>query len=636
MKKYFQLLCFFFLSISLFGQDDGKPDFLFQTISEANNSSYSDVSVVSKGVYKSVRIQAASDQSPAYWGFYDNSFDYNPKWVRNSSGSPITLNQYQDDYGIAIYDNSGVNGEVNITSGNYYTLNIQDVTNANADMAILETDFLPQTIAAVSQAPDEDSVYLYQDVTVTITTGGALNSGEVLWLRYTTDNWGTSSFVSTTLVSGNDTYEAVIPAQSSVVNVEYYVLTTLSSVTPSHATIDYLTLELRPEIVGNNYIYTAQYPLSATNAPVIDGNFDGTNKWQSAVSTADGVVGWDSVNAQKLYITNDDNYYYFGAEVNASDWMDWGFVINTKTGGGSTEPWGRSITYAHSDLPDFVIKGHFGDPADNSSNSPYAELCTWNGSAWDSKIITNLLGEDETSFVEVKILKADLDNVNIADVQFYITGNMNNHGTFDACPDDENADDWDKSSSFTILDNYQTSVALPVELVNFYGKVNHSNIKLYWTTLSEEGNAGFDIEKSTNGNKFEVIGHVAGAGNSIEKIDYTFIDENPRSGFNYYRLKQMDFDGNFEYSNVISVRYEQEQKMAIYPNPVSDKLTIDTALNKEVKIRIVATNGQIIYESVKNIDNQLNIDISALNNGMYYLQLMNEESIILNEIFIKK
>ena len=55
-----------------------------------------------------------------------------------------------------------------------------------------------------------------------------------------------------------------------------------------------------------------------------------------------------------------------------------------------------------------------------------------------------------------------------------------------------------------------------------------------------------------------------------------------------------------------------------------------------MKIRIVATNGQIIYESVKNIDNQLNIDISALNNGMYYLQLMNEESIILNEIFIKK
>lgn len=98
----------------------------------------------------------------------------------------------------------------------------------------------------------------------------------------------------------------------------------------------------------------------------------------------------------------------------------------------------------------------------------------------------------------------------------------------------------------------------------------------------------------------------------------------------------MDFDGNFEYSNVISVRYEQEQKMAIYPNPVSDQLIIDTALNKEVKIRIVATNGQIIYESVKNIDNQLNIDISALNNGMYYLQLMNEESIILNEIFIKK
>jgi len=125
-------------------------------------------------------------------------------------------------------------------------------------------------------------------------------------------------------------------------------------------------------------------------------------------------------------------------------------------------------------------------------------------------------------------------------------------------------------------------------------------------------------------------------GQFLDLIYFYIIKRFNQCGFNYYRLKQMDFDGNFEYSNVISVRYEQEQKMAIYPNPVSDKLIIDTALNKEVKIRIVATNGQIIYESVKNIDNQLNIDISALNNGMYYLQLMNEESIILNEIFIKK
>ncbi len=125
-------------------------------------------------------------------------------------------------------------------------------------------------------------------------------------------------------------------------------------------------------------------------------------------------------------------------------------------------------------------------------------------------------------------------------------------------------------------------------------------------------------------------------GQFLDLIYFYIIKRFNQCGFNYYRLKQMDFDGNFEYSNVISVRYEQEQKMAIYPNPVSDKLIIDTALNKEVKIRIVATNGQIIYERVKNIDNQLNIDISALNNGMYYLQLMNEESIILNEIFIKK
>ena len=635
MKKYLIIFNLVLISCNIFGQDDGKPDFLFQTISGGNNSTYSDLGLTSKGVFKSVRVQATVDQSPAYWGFYDNSFDYNPKWVRTSAGSPITINQYNDNYGIAIYDNTGVNGEVNITSGKYYTFNIEDVTNADADMAILETDFLPQTIDAVIQSPDVNSVFLYQGVTVTITTGGALNAGEVLWLRYTTDSWTTSTFVQATLVSGVDTYEAIIPAQNNSVNVEYYVLTTLSSVTPAHNTIDYLTLELRPEIFGNNYIYTTQNPPSSSNAPVLDGVFDGLSIWGTAVSSANGTAGWSSANAQSMYVTNDDYYYYFGAAVSASDWMDWGVAINTKAGGGSTEPWGRSISFAHTDLPDYVIKGHFGDPNDDNSNSPYAELRTWNGSSWDSKVYTSFLGEDETQFIEIQILKTDLDNVIMADIQFYITGNSSNHGTFDACPNDDNADQWDESVSFTILDNYQIAIALPVELADFYGKTNNSNVNLNWTTLSEINNLGFEIEKSTDGNNFETIGFVEGNGNSIENIDYSFIDENPQNGSNYYRLKQIDFDGTFEYSNIISVVFENEIKTSFYPNPTNNQLIINTALQGEVIIRLISMNGQIIYESIETIDNQLNIDVSDLNGGMYYLQVINKNSLILNEKFVK-
>ncbi|MBI2427677.1 MAG: hypothetical protein HYV29_02580 [Ignavibacteriales bacterium] len=188
--------------------------------------------------------------------------------------------------------------------------------------------------------------------------------------------------------------------------------------------------------------------------PTIDGTFDGTGVWGSAIATADGTPGWNSASAIKLYATFDDNFYYFGAEISTADWNDWGFLINTSSGGGGSEPWGRAIDFGHTDLPDYVIKGHFGDPNDNGSNSPYAELRSWNGSSWVSTAYTSNIGENETAFIEVKVAKADIGNPTSADVQFYITGNNSDHATFDACPDDEIADSWLEGSSHTILNNY--------------------------------------------------------------------------------------------------------------------------------------------------------------------------------------
>lgn len=638
MRTYLQLLCLLFLSVNVFGQDDGKPDYLFHTFSSGNNSTYSDVKIESKGVYKSTTIQATSTQSPAYWGFYDNSFDYVPKWVRTSSGSPLTVNQFNDDYAIAIYDPSGFNGEVNITAGKYYTINIQDVANANADMSILETDFMPQSIDAVTQVPSVDSVYVYQDVTVTITTGGALNAGELLWLRYTLDDWATSSFVSPILVSGNDTYEAVIPGQSDIEDLEYYVLTTLASNTnPMHSTIDYMTLELRPEIVGNNYKYTTKYPESHPSSPVIDGVFDGVGVWGNPVNSADGIAGWAAVNVTNLYATNDDYYYYFGAAVNANDWMHWGLVINTMSGGGNVEPSGYAITYEHSDLPDYVVTGSFGDPLDNGSNSPTAQLRTWNGTTWNSKDYTVFMDEDETQFVEFKVLKMDIGSPTSVDIQFYITGNvMGEHGTFDACPDDEVADSWNEGSDFNVLDNYQTNVVLPVELAAFSGQLSEAGIDLFWLTLSELNNRGFEIQKSVDGLEFESIGFVEGEGTTVERVEYSFLDRNPSVGANYYRLKQMDYDGIFEYSGVILVNYENQKSITFYPNPVNDNLIINGDITGNVSVRIMNLNGQFVSEYDLNVDNNFRVDVSGLNSGSYYLLIETEADILLKEIFIKE
>ncbi len=210
--------------------------------------------------------------------------------------------------------------------------------------------------------------------------------------------------------------------------------------------------------------------IAATQAragtPVIDGIFDGEAVWGAPVHVADGLPGWADANAKKIYVTDDATYIYFGAEVSAAKWMSWAFIVNTKTGGGSYDSWSRAIDYAHSDLPDYAPRGHFGGSGDQDNN--YAELNYWNGTAWDGYV-----GLEQTEFadtisvnhvvdgwIEIRIPKSQMGTPDFGDVQFYITGDNNSHGNFDACPDDENATDWDMSGNHNILDNYQTNVPM--------------------------------------------------------------------------------------------------------------------------------------------------------------------------------
>lgn len=195
--------------------------------------------------------------------------------------------------------------------------------------------------------------------------------------------------------------------------------------------------------------------------PTIDGTFDGTSTWGAPVATADGIPGWASADLDEIYVTTDANYAYIALSYNsAADWQSWGIAINTSAGGGSSEVWGYPITYGHSDLPDVVIKGHFGQ-----GGSPYAEIRTWNN-GWartdntgaDAALTASDYSADESGIIEVRVAKSVLGNAVDGDIQAYISGdNQNDHATFDALPDDENGASWATS---TTLDNYVTNVGL--------------------------------------------------------------------------------------------------------------------------------------------------------------------------------
>lgn len=113
------------------------------------------------------------------------------------------------------------------------------------------------------------------------------------------------------------------------------------------------------------------------------------------------------------------------------------------------------------------------------------------------------------------------------------------------------------------------SIVLPVELVSFKGKLNNGKVILDWVTSTELSNDYFSIEYSYDGKSFDPIGKVKGAGDSQVEHQYSFLHENPKSGINYYRFKQVDFDGTFEYSEIISVELTVKSvSYRLFPNPI--------------------------------------------------------------------
>ena len=164
---------------------------------------------------------------------------------------------------------------------------------------------------------------------------------------------------------------------------------------------------------------------------------------------------------------------------------------------------------------------------------------------------------------------------------------------------------------------------LPVELSRFEATTESENVRLDWTTVSEEESDYFEIERSNDGNDFEMIGKLEAQGRSSEKIDYHTYDEMPYKGFNYYRLKQVDQDGKFEYSEVVSV-YFSVTLFEVYPTFINTDESLKVLFSETVsdmQFNLYNVQGQLIQSALLSGSQgeELNIPITNLPNGTYAL-----------------
>ena len=181
-----------------------------------------------------------------------------------------------------------------------------------------------------------------------------------------------------------------------------------------------------------------------------------------------------------------------------------------------------------------------------------------------------------------------------------------------------------QAAFFAAIPNTFTGTALPVELTAFHATRTGSSNLLTWQTASESQNKGFDIERSEDGSRFEKTGFVAGKGTTTQTQNYTFTDLRPNQGVSYYRLKQLDFDGQFEYSKIVSVKQNGKNIVSVFPNPNKGMFTITGVEDTENKTFVLMNSvGQTFSITVQN-DGQINM--SAYPSGVYYLHIVSTSS----------
>jgi hypothetical protein len=171
--------------------------------------------------------------------------------------------------------------------------------------------------------------------------------------------------------------------------------------------------------------------------------------------------------------------------------------------------------------------------------------------------------------------------------------------------------------------------------VAYYDGISH----LSWVTAQENNTSHFEAEHSVNGLSFTKLGTVAAAGYSSQSKNYSFKDIKPNAGINYYRQKMVDQDGQFKYSNIVSVniRITGNKVTGIYPSPFVDRLTItiasETALTAGVEVfdnegKLVVTYTRAINKGINNI-NLSNLD--KLSKGIYIIKVQ-----MADEFFVQK
>ena len=193
------------------------------------------------------------------------------------------------------------------------------------------------------------------------------------------------------------------------------------------------------------------------------------------------------------------------------------------------------------------------------------------------------------------------------------------------------------SNSFYIGSVNAVNSPLPITLVSFTASVVGGNVKLDWETTAEINNDYFTIQRSRDGAKWESIQQVAGSGSSSAVSTYTTYDPTPYIGKSYYRLIQTDLDGKQAYSSICSVNIQNEfSNITVSPNPATTNVLITFPITGKYEVFLLNDAGQLMSNPALLTGNRLELNVSNIKAGIYFIHISNENITETRKLFIRK
>jgi hypothetical protein len=185
------------------------------------------------------------------------------------------------------------------------------------------------------------------------------------------------------------------------------------------------------------------------------------------------------------------------------------------------------------------------------------------------------------------------------------------------------------SEPATIRVPFDTS--LPVTLVSFSARKNENSSQLMWNTTEESNSDRFEVQQSSDANNWNTVGTIEAKGESKTVELYRFVDTAPKVGVNYYRLKMIDKDETFAFSHIVSLHFEVDQKISVYPNPVSKVMKFRSGVGLSIQsVEIFNLSGMSVYKNMNVVAYVFDsgIDVSQLPNGIYLVNISTVDGMI--------